>query len=233
MGDEHSSRVLVAQEPHQRATRAQRTGHPCPLAGTRSYWLLLQVGFTVPSESPRTRCALTAPFHPYRPSRTGGFFSVALSCESPRLAVSQHPALWSSDFPPLTRSCGERRSSGPLRHLRHTTGVPGAPLLTPRAVQRLAQSFPVRASHRSAGQCDAPPATLAFHFMGRVAGQAGKRGVSRPRGARLGAHDESLRMAGGGRLGAFRGRALQGRGSAPTQQASPLRFAGAAPSAGS
>src|SRR5260370_23379115 len=31
---------------------------------------------------------------------SGGLFSVALSRESPRLAVSQHPALWSPDFPP-------------------------------------------------------------------------------------------------------------------------------------
>ncbi len=29
----------------------------------------------------------------------GGLFSVALSCGSPRLAVSQHPALWSPDLP--------------------------------------------------------------------------------------------------------------------------------------
>jgi len=34
------------------------------------------------------------------PAFAGGFFSVALSRESPRLAVSQHPALWSPDFPP-------------------------------------------------------------------------------------------------------------------------------------
>jgi hypothetical protein len=67
VGSEHSSRALVAQGPHQRATRAHRAGNPCPLARTRSYWLLLQVGFSVPPESPRARCALTAPFHPYRP----------------------------------------------------------------------------------------------------------------------------------------------------------------------
>jgi hypothetical protein len=30
----------------------------------------------------------------------GGIFSVALSFSSPRLGVTQHPALWSSDFPP-------------------------------------------------------------------------------------------------------------------------------------
>ena len=34
------------------------------------------------------------------PALAGGLFSVALSRESPRLAVSQHPALWSPDFPP-------------------------------------------------------------------------------------------------------------------------------------
>ena len=32
--------------------------------------------------------------------KDGRFFSVALSVESPRLAVSQHPILLSSDFPP-------------------------------------------------------------------------------------------------------------------------------------
>ena len=58
--------------------------------------------------SPRRRCALTAPFHPClipprpegRRRAIGGVFSVALSVGSPRLAVSKHPALWCSDFPP-------------------------------------------------------------------------------------------------------------------------------------
>ncbi len=67
------------------------------------YLLLLQVGLAVPPVSPRARCALTAPFHPCRhwlKLPAGGLFSVALSRESPRLAVNQHPALWSPDFPP-------------------------------------------------------------------------------------------------------------------------------------
>ena len=34
------------------------------------------------------------------PRKRGGMFSVALSVGFPRLAVSQHPARWSSDFPP-------------------------------------------------------------------------------------------------------------------------------------
>ena len=35
----------------------------------RSYLVLLPVGFAVPSPSPETRCALTAPFHPCRRAR--------------------------------------------------------------------------------------------------------------------------------------------------------------------
>ena len=59
--------------------------------------VLLRVGFAMRSLLPGTRCALTAPFHPYR--LRGGLFSVALSFRSPRPAVSRHPALWSPDFP--------------------------------------------------------------------------------------------------------------------------------------
>jgi hypothetical protein len=51
----------------------------------------------------------------------GGFFSVALSCRSPRLAVSQHPALWSPDLPrpapdrvrPLIRSGRDHPAGSP------------------------------------------------------------------------------------------------------------------------
>ncbi len=52
-------------------------------------------------------CALTAPFHPYLwlvAQPIGGLFSVALSCGSPRLAVSQHTVLWSPDFPRPTQA---------------------------------------------------------------------------------------------------------------------------------
>ena len=37
--------------------------------------------------------------------RPGGLFSVALSRGSPRVAVSNHPALWSPDFPRLSARC--------------------------------------------------------------------------------------------------------------------------------
>src|SRR5438552_12779051 len=54
--------------------RVQRSG---PLL--LPYLVLLRVGFTLPAELLRPRCALTAPFHPYLPVKAGGIFSVALS----------------------------------------------------------------------------------------------------------------------------------------------------------
>jgi hypothetical protein len=51
----------------------------------------------------------------------GGIFSVALSLGSPPVAVSDHPALWSSDFP---LALGQR-SPDPLPHLKKMSQVPG------------------------------------------------------------------------------------------------------------
>ena len=87
-------------------------------------------GWGLPSRPghPGRWCALTAPFHPYlcgpEPA-IGGLFSVALSCGSPRLAVSQHPALWSPDLPrpgPATEVRPGPRSPG---RLTVATSVPG------------------------------------------------------------------------------------------------------------
>ena len=69
-----------------------------------SYLVLLRVGFTLPSRSPGTRCALTAPFHPYPPE--GGRYVFCGTCreshfERDPLAVNQHAALRSPDFPLL------------------------------------------------------------------------------------------------------------------------------------
>lgn len=95
----HSSRIIVTND-------LQRSQPEC-LSGqliftemkTHSYSILLQMGFTMRSMSPLTRCALTAPFHAY-PDIPGAIFSVALSLGSPPLDVIQHPVLWSPDFPP-------------------------------------------------------------------------------------------------------------------------------------
>ena len=89
------------------------TIHLCGLPGTtkpegsgaNSPWprlTLLRMGFTKPTESPRplVRSYRTVSPLPVIGIRSiGGLFSVALSCGFPRLAVSQHPVLWSPDLP--------------------------------------------------------------------------------------------------------------------------------------
>ena len=90
-------------------------------------FVLLRVGFTQPLTLPQERWSLTPPFHPYQAKNPnehspnglctlflsnllknvhwdfllGGFFSVALSLESPPPDVIRHPALWSPDLPHL------------------------------------------------------------------------------------------------------------------------------------
>jgi len=70
---------------------------------TLPYLVLLRVGFTLPLLLPAARCALTAPFHPYRHvpigTKSGGMFSVALAVGSRLPGVTWHSVLWSPDFP--------------------------------------------------------------------------------------------------------------------------------------
>ena len=87
------------------------------------YLVLLRMGFTVPRtvtgravRSYRTLSPLPTPLG------AGGLLSVALSVASPRLAVSEHAARRSSDFPPLELPCGsEERSPGALRRWAYST----------------------------------------------------------------------------------------------------------------
>ena len=57
----------------------------------RSYLVLLQVGFTLPPLLLTARCALTAPFHPYR-NKSRRYVSVALSLGLPPPDVIRHLA---------------------------------------------------------------------------------------------------------------------------------------------
>src|SRR5581483_2325349 len=59
-GYDHSSPAVIA-DGLQRPTRRLRTGRP----RTPPYLVLLRAGFCLPSRLHETRCALTAPFHPY------------------------------------------------------------------------------------------------------------------------------------------------------------------------
>ena len=80
--------------PSMRPTWGHRAGSPSH-AWPCSGW-----GLPSRSGHPDRWCALTAPFHPCLClAAIGGLLSVALSFGSPRLAVSQHPALRSPDLP--------------------------------------------------------------------------------------------------------------------------------------
>jgi len=57
--------------------------------------------YSLQVKSKTSHSSLLTPYS--RRRRAGGMFSVALSLGSPPVAVSDHPALWSSDFPPAAR----------------------------------------------------------------------------------------------------------------------------------
>jgi hypothetical protein len=102
--DDHSSRRRITT-PLQQPTRKFRLVCPktylnsspwrigpirsCPLKSAGAipaYLVLLRVGFTMRFCLRKTRCALTAPFHPYRrplEGAAGGIFSVALAVYVP------------------------------------------------------------------------------------------------------------------------------------------------------
>ena len=107
-GGDHPSGTAVA-DSLVRSTREHRAGRPQTLAqGTAVPLLtLLRVGFTEPPQSPAALVVSYTAVSPLPPrGRGGGLFSVALSRGSPRVGVTDHPALWSPDLP--RRACARR-----------------------------------------------------------------------------------------------------------------------------
>jgi hypothetical protein len=111
-GDDHSSMTPVTRGLQQ-PTRELRAGHP----QTLPYLVLLQVGFSKPAMSPLPLVSSYLTLSPLPWTYHGGLVSEALSLGLPPLGITQHPALWSSDFPPAaqrrpaiiwpaSRSCG-------------------------------------------------------------------------------------------------------------------------------
>src|SRR3712207_420714 len=92
----------AALERLRRTAADRRPSRPCS-------------GWGLPSRTghPVRWWSLTPPFHPHQRRAAGGLFSVALSRGSPRVAVSDHPALWSPDVP--------RRRGLPRRRDRKST----------------------------------------------------------------------------------------------------------------
>ncbi len=99
-----------------RPTRGSKGGPPSPCLA------LLPVGLAEPPGSPRAlvrsyRTVSPLPVHRIRgPGAIGGLLSVALSCGSPRLGVTQHRALWSPDVP---RSRSRRSAATRPTRYRH------------------------------------------------------------------------------------------------------------------
>ena len=93
-GGDHPSGHTVAgclKRPTRRLGRAALGRLRCRTP-MRHSWPCFGWGLPSHPGHPECWCALTAPFHPYH-REGGGLFSVALSRESPRIAVSNHPAL--------------------------------------------------------------------------------------------------------------------------------------------
>src|SRR3569623_3278465 len=82
---DHSSRPVVAGGL-ERPTRSHRAGHTTPV------WSCFGWGLPCPRRHRRGGALLPHHFT-LTDVAAGGLLSVALSCESPRLAVNQHPAL--------------------------------------------------------------------------------------------------------------------------------------------
>ena len=101
-GHGHSARPAVARRL-MRPTREHKDGPPSgePEGSRRSLsWSCTGWGLPCRRGHPQRGELLPRHFNLTGP-KAGGVFSVALSLGSPPLGITQHPALWSSDFPPV------------------------------------------------------------------------------------------------------------------------------------
>jgi len=127
VNDNHSSGTAVTDcllQPTRESARNRRCGQ----AAYSPIWSCSRRGLPCRELLPVARCALTAPFHPYRQKSedtTGGIFSVALSMDSRPPGVTWRPVRRSPDFP--LQALGVQRLSGQLllsraRSLLHISG---------------------------------------------------------------------------------------------------------------
>ena len=91
-----------------------RSRRNCPFRD-RSLLTLLRVGFTEPPRSPWALVVSYTTVSPLPPDKSGGgLFSVALSRGSPRVGVTDHPALRSPDLPRRASTADATRPPGQL-----------------------------------------------------------------------------------------------------------------------
>ncbi len=97
--DDHSSEPRIAPWPLAANPNLWAKARPAAISVARSrpargsYSALLPVGLAMRALLPAPRWALTPPFHPFPPLRTGGLFSVALSLGLPPPGVTRHRCL--------------------------------------------------------------------------------------------------------------------------------------------
>jgi len=94
--DSHSSGIYVTVYLKQPTRTRYGSHHWVPI------WSCSERGLPCRRLLPAARCALTAPFHPYRHTEAclGGLLSVALSVGSHPPGVTWRSTLRSPDFPP-------------------------------------------------------------------------------------------------------------------------------------
>jgi hypothetical protein len=124
------------------------------LASRRPYAVLLPVGFAVPPALPPARCALTAPFHPYRAPPEGGTRRSVLCGTVPGLAPAGcYPAPLvhgARTFLPGNLSVSPERPSGRLTG----TGMAAAGFAVKgRRAQPWRWPWPGRASPAALARC--------------------------------------------------------------------------------
>ena len=158
--DGHSSRPTVADGLEQPKPGSRGTGSPGrkPLrASSAPCSVLLRAGFAVPPLSPGGRCALTAPFHPYRRQPCGAPAVCSLwhfPSSHPDWPLASALALRSSDFPLApAEPHGDQRP--PHRLWRKTAAKPyrrASPKSRPRS-GLLCFGYVVRGSPDSPASC--------------------------------------------------------------------------------
>ena len=179
--DDHSSRRRITANAHSDlpAGFAHRAGtRVAACAATLpAYLVLLRVGFTMPPTLQPKRCALTAPFHPYRTLAEAAVFSLwhlpSRSLDAPVPDVIRHTALRSSDFPLPVKLC-----SSPAAIAQ----PPALPILPPlgTAGSYRGNKFFARASAQDDfhGEFDPPCEPSSSAKSGRMIEQCTERGVS-------------------------------------------------------
>src|SRR5437764_186096 len=104
-----------------RPTREHRAGHPAPCLA------LLRVGFAEPGRSPGPLVSSYLTVSPLPPENRRRSVLCGTFRGSPRLGVTQHPALWSPDFPRGASAKGASRGR-PARPPLHNQSIGPRPL---------------------------------------------------------------------------------------------------------